>query len=104
MYKPDKYCTKDANIEAMLITGFPPHDIDIFMWMEQHVGYFNARSGEVPVKGVSVDENGLMLIATPEGVIQGKPGDWVVRDDLGNFYTCKKETFVNRYSRVETNE
>lgn len=102
MYEPDKYRTKDADVEAMMITGFPPHDIDIFMWIEQYVGYFNSQSDEVPERGVSVNDAGFMLVATPEGVMQGKPGDWIVRSEKGYFYTCKKETFADKYEKVET--
>lgn len=55
-----------------------------------------------PPSGVSIDPaTGFLLIATLEGVMQAKPGDWVIRGVQGEFYPCRDDIFRATYEAVE---
>jgi hypothetical protein len=41
-----------------------------------------------------------MLIATLEGVMWVKPGDWVIRGVAGEFYPCREDIFEATYEKV----
>lgn len=47
-----------------------------------------------------VDEQ-VLKIATLEGHMVAKPGDWIVRGVQGEFYPCKPDIFVETYEPVE---
>ena len=42
-------------------------------------------------------EDGSILIATLEGVMQGFPGDYVIRGVNGEYYPCKPDIFAKTY-------
>ena len=42
-----------------------------------------------------------LAVATLEGVMLAKPGDWVIRGVQGEFYPCKPDIFAETYERVE---
>ena len=55
-----------------------------------------------PGSGVSIDPaTGFMPIATLEGVMQAKPGDYIIRGVQGEFYPCKPDIFEATSERVE---
>lgn len=47
--------------------------------------------------------NGItnILIETLEGIIEGKPGCYVIKGVKGEFYPCDKEIFEQTYEEVE---
>lgn len=77
--------------------------MDIYKWVETNTqGSFDPYGTEVPASGVSIDPaTGFMLIATLEGVMQAKPGDWIIRGTQGEFYPCKPDIFAESYDIVE---
>jgi hypothetical protein len=42
-----------------------------------------------------------LLISTPEGVMTGSVGDWIIRGVNGEFYPCKPDIFKKTYELVE---
>ncbi len=43
----------------------------------------------------------VVHINTPEGVMVGKIGDWIIRGIKGEFYPCKSDIFKATYEEVE---
>lgn len=41
-----------------------------------------------------------LMIATPEGRMKGRPGDWLIRGVGGEFYPCKPDIFAKTYEPV----
>ena len=98
-----RYRKKPVVDEAATLTGTLPNDHDIYLWVEANTqGSYDPYSTEVPATGVSIDPaTGFMLIATLEGVMQAKPGDYIIRGVQGEFYPCKPEIFEQTYEEVE---
>jgi hypothetical protein len=46
-------------------------------------------------------EDGTLLIQTLEGVMEARPGDWIIKGVAGEFYPCKPEIFAQTYEPVE---
>lgn len=46
---------------------------------------------------VRYTEEGAMLIYTLEGVMEAKPGDWIIRGVKGELYPCKPDIFAATY-------
>lgn len=42
-----------------------------------------------------------LYISTPEGRMQAKQGDWIIRGVNGEFYPCKPDIFAKTYEAVE---
>lgn len=90
---------KPVVIEAMLFAGTTAETHAVYQWIEEHTqGSFNPLDEETPASGVSIDPaTGFMLIATLEGVMQAKPGDYIIQDVNGEFYPCKPDIFEKTY-------
>jgi hypothetical protein len=82
---------KPVEIEAMQLVGSPTDYLHVYQWVEANTqGSFDPYATELPASGVSIDPaTGFMLIATLEGVMQAKPGDFIIRGVQGEFYPCK---------------
>lgn len=98
-----KYRKKPVVIEARQLVGSQVDMFAVYQWVEANTqGSFNPYANEVPVSGVSIDPaTGFMLIATLEGVMQAKPGDWIIKGVQGEFYPCKPDIFEATYEKVE---
>lgn len=59
------------------------------------VGYPLATEIEHPRDGYR------LTIATPEGVMEARPGDWIIKGIKGEFYPCKPDVFAATYEPVE---
>lgn len=44
---------------------------------------------------------GTLLIETLEGVMEARPGDWIIRGVKGELYPCKPDIFAATYEPVE---
>lgn len=99
------YRKKPVEIEARQLTVETAHDV--YLWVEEHVGSFDVNDmlaawGTTPAQGVSIDAiNGFMVIATMEGLMQAKPGDWIIKGIQGEFYPCKPDIFAETYEPVD---
>jgi len=90
---------KPVEIEAMELAGSNADLHAVYCWVEANTqGSFDPLGDEIPASGVSIDPaTGLILIATLEGVMQAKPGDWIIRGVQGEFYPCKPDIFAATY-------
>lgn len=94
----DEIGKKPVLLEAMQLTGSGPHDIKVYQWVEQYVGGFGAVTLRGESKGISVDpKTGFMLIATPKGVIEAEPGDFIIHAVTGEFRAMKGDVFRATY-------
>lgn len=100
-----KYRKKPVVIEAMHFEGGNAQLHAVYQWIEKNTqGSFdvNDPSAPVPGSGVSIDAaTGFMVIATLEGVMQVKAGDYVIRGVKGEFYPCRADIFEETYEVVE---
>lgn len=46
-------------------------------------------------------EDDTVLAQTLEGVMSGRPGDWLIKGVKGEFYFCKPDIFAATYEPVE---
>lgn len=99
-----KFRKKPVEIEARQLAGSNAEMLAVYLWVEENTqGSFDPLSEEVPASGVSIDPaTGFMLIATLEGVMQAKPGDWIIRGVQGEFYPCKPDIFDATYDPVSS--
>lgn len=97
-----KYRKKPVEIEARQFIG-EEGGYDVYRWVEENTqGSFDPLAEEVPASGVSIDPaTGFLLIATLEGVMQAKPGDYIIQGVEGEFYPCKPDIFEKTYEVVE---
>ena len=101
---PRKFRKKPVTVEAMRLEGTAGETHAIYTWIEENTaGSYNTNdpSGEVPGSGVSIDAStGFLVIATLEGEMIAKPGDWIIRGVAGEFYPCKPEIFAETYEEM----
>lgn len=99
---PSRFRKKPVEIEAMQLVGDNAQMHAVYQWIEQNTqGSFEPYADELPSSGVSIDpETGFLLIATLEGVMQAKPGDYIIRGVQGEFYPCKPDIFEATYEVV----
>jgi hypothetical protein len=95
---------KPVEIEARQLLGTDGEiHSNVYKWVEENTqGSFDPYSRPVPASGVSIDPStGFLLLATLEGVMQAKPGDWIIRGVQGEFYPCKPDIFEQTYEAIE---
>jgi hypothetical protein len=92
-----KFRKKPVVIEAMQHTA--EAGLAVYEWVQDNTqGSFDPHAEEIPMSGVSIDPaTGFLLIATLEGVMQAKPGDWIIKGVQGEFYPCKPDIFEATY-------
>ncbi len=71
---------RPVTVEARQLTGNTSHDHDVYLWVEKNTqGSFDPYGNEIPASGISIDPGtGQLLIATLEGVMYAKVGDWII--------------------------
>lgn len=94
-----RYRKKPVVVEAWQLVGTNAETHAVYQWIEANTqGSFDPLTEEIPASGVSIDPaTGSFLIATLEGVMQAKPGDWVIRGVQGEFYPIKDSIFRETY-------
>lgn len=45
---------------------------------------------------------GSCFLGTLEGVMEAKPGDWIIKGVNGEFYPCKPDIFEKTYEEVQS--
>ena len=100
--EPKIFRKKPVEVQAAQLAGSDGDVHAVYKWVEANTqGSFDPRVADVPASGVSIDPStGFMLIATMEGVMQAKPGDWIIRGVQGEFYPCKPDIFAATYEAV----
>ena len=111
MNSPNKYVKKPIAIEAMQLVGNTTEWHAVYTWIEENtLGSFPPLAvieGRVPMpkSGVSIDPaDGSLLIATLEGVMHAREGDWIIRGVRGEFYPCKDNIFQATYEPAGGNK
>lgn len=99
MNTPKPYRKMPVTIQAMQLAGSSGDFHAVYQWVEENTqGSFDPLSDIIPGSGVSIDPaTGFLLIATLEGVMQAKPGDWIIRGIQGEFYPCHPVIFAATY-------
>lgn len=98
-----RFRKRPVTIEAMRLIGTPAETHAVYQWIEANtLGSFQPPTGEddwvAPESGVSIDPaTGDMLIATLEGVMHARLGDWIVRGVQGEFYPVRADIFEATY-------
>lgn len=119
MIEPQKFKKRPVVIEAMRLPEPYPEGVDpssdgyqknldamrVVDWLIGHLGEgYDPIQAEIhgdPKDGWSIDpEDGSVLIATLEGVMKAKPGDWVVRGVVGEFYPVRDDIFRETYEEA----
>jgi len=101
----DLYRKRPVVIESRQFIGPTADIMNVYQWVESHVGSFDPLSEDKPISGVSIDPaTGHILIATLEGVMQAKLGDWIIKGVQGEFYPCKPDIFEATYEKVEVDD
>ena len=107
---PIRYRKRPVVIEVMRLVGDAASWHAVYQWIERNtLGSFEPMDviegrKPYPASGVSIDPaTGLLLIATMEGVMQAKPGDWIIQGVQGEFYPCKPDIFAATYEPAEEN-
>jgi len=59
-------------------------------------------AGDVLAGRLEYKEDGTALIATLEGTMSARPGDWIIRGVNGELYPCKPDIFAKTYVRAES--
>lgn len=102
MSAPIEYTKRPVTIQAMRLDGGPTEAHEVYKWVERNTqGSYdtNDPTGEMPASGVSIDAGtGFMVIATLEGEMTAKPGDYIIRGVKGEFYPCKPDVFAMTYA------
>ena len=108
--EPKKYRKKPVVIEAMQLIGDNAQTHAVYKWVEDNtLGSFDCTpvlNGEEgarwPKSGISINPaDGRFLIATLEGVMQARPGDYIIRGVQGEFYPCKPDIFEATYEATQ---
>lgn len=102
------YRKKPVTIEARRLYGTNAETHAVYKWIEENtlgsfepLGVLEGRANP-PASGVSIDpSDGAFLIATLEGVMKARPGDWIIRGVQGEFYPVKDSIFRATYEPVE---
>ena len=86
-----KYRKKPIIIDAI---RFTEETIDeCLKFCKQHAGLFNDKQ-------MYPDSHYTLEIATTEGVMVTKLGDYVIKGIKGEFYPCKPDIFEQTYEKV----
>ena len=76
-----------VEIEAVQWTGANRQEIDDFTHPNEPMSYFNPDTGS-------------LIIRTTEGNMHAQTGDWIIRGDQGELYSCRDDIFQRTYRKV----
>ena len=73
----------------------------------QFEAWMNSSSSRLPPQWIADiatrrEENGALWIATPEGVLRARVGDWILCDETGRVFTCAADMFDRLYEPLQT--
>ena len=64
------------------------------------VNFQKAVKKPIPVDCVQIHE--AFEVESLEGLVRGKPGDWLMRGVRGELYVCDKEIFEQTYELIDS--
>lgn len=83
-----KYRSVPVTIEAMQLEPETDNWKDVCDWVSISSDY------NVEIAHVG---DGVLVIETLEGPMTARPGDYVIKGLIGEFYPCKSEVFEQKY-------
>jgi hypothetical protein len=89
-----KFRSKPKVIEAI---QWNPSSLEFWPWVAEHDGIDKISSRRV---GFSK----CVEIETLEGIMIGKPGDWIIKGIQGEFFPCKPDIFEATYTSDDNDE
>ena len=84
--QPQRFRKKPVEIEAMRLS---PQQ-DVHQWDAVRLWCGGERVNKITT-------NVIIAIPTLEGVMEARPGDWIIRGVQGEFYPCKPDIFEATY-------
>lgn len=98
-----KYRKKPVVIEAIQWTGSNEEEIKNFAGISAKFKYLSCSgNGYMLTTEKPSDEHTVSLeIATLEGNMTAKEGDYIIKGVNGEFYPCKPDIFKQTYEEVE---
>jgi hypothetical protein len=81
-----RYVKKPITVEAVQFGAEEITTDELWKWVTNHGGDIHYSP-----------ENKTLEIKTLEGRMLARPGDWIIRGVLGEFYPCKDEIFRATY-------
>lgn len=54
---------------------------------------------QIILHGCGQGDTGTCSIKTPEGIMTGRIGDWIIKGVKGEIYPCKADIFAETYER-----
>ena len=85
-----RFRKKPIEIRAIQFDGGNSTQVEAFMIGHDAREFFAVKNG-----------GQIVLITTPEGTMEARPGDWIIRGIKGEFYPCKPDIFDATYEAVE---
>lgn len=76
----------------------PQHIRRFPMNQEPGVAFQQAVKKPIPVNCVQIHEP--FEVESLEGLVRGKPGDWLMRGVRGELYVCDREIFEQTYELI----
>jgi len=86
------YRKKPLVIEAVPFSGSSTDVAVIQNWMQ---------TGKYQPSETHTRDLRSLYIETLEGVMEARPGDWIIKGTQGEFYPCRKEIFEHVYEEVQ---
>lgn len=90
-----KYQKKPVVIEAIQYNNLNKEEIDKFVGKDLKYEIYDAAYQVGVASPVRV-----LYIETLEGVMEARPGDYIIKGVHGEFYPCKPDIFNETYVRV----
>jgi hypothetical protein len=97
-YKPASdiklYVKGSTTIEARQWSGTQLSTYEILWWTEQH---------DIPLYIINSlgNEEQVLQIGTPQGIMTVHSGDYIIREDNNSFYPTNRDIFLDSYKRIE---
>jgi len=88
-----------TNFAELAMWGAPALQTDALEW-DYHAGAYVLPDGRFASLGVGGMQSGCLVIPTLEGEHLARPGDWIIRGVVGEFYPCKPDIFDDTYEEV----
>lgn len=92
-----RYRKKPVEIEAMQFDGTVASGLEIEAWASG-TGRENDSVRFSPM--LFIGHPRFIEVHTPEGIMQGYEGDWIIKGVAGEFYPCKPDIFAATYEKV----
>jgi hypothetical protein len=84
----NKYCKKPVIIEAIQFTEKSKDQVYDFVQCVRHISF-------------DYEGKPILIIATLEGNMTARIGDWIIKGVNGEFYPCKPDIFEKTYEKVK---